>query len=591
MPGARARCLAPFLAVAAVTAALYAPQLDHPFLWDDNVQIVENPAVRDGVALRRYFLDRGTTSIRDDYNTRIYRPLRNLAMRGLWRISDVAPQRRSRVFLGANLALYLVGGWLVLLLCVRLGGDRRAALAGAALWLLLPVHAEDVLYASAFGDLLSMVLQLGGLLAAIDALAAPPRRGALAASLALFALALLVKEMAITSALLVPAYVLSERRALLRDPSGRRRVVALAAGHVLLAVAYVAVRTAILGRVGQADVTPATVLHGVAFLPWLLLLNLEVALMPLGHAPDYGRQLHGAAAAAGAAIVVVAAAAVLLRRPWGGARFGAVVFALALAPVLQLVPMWTLLADRFLLVPSVGLAIAASAVVAWVGARRRPLALALVAVSLLVCAGGLAIERRRFRDDMVMWAYAVEAEPRSWLSHHNLGLMLLKAGQPGPALDHLLLAEELGGRHATLYLHLAGALEAVGRLDDAARAAEASIAREPDDATAYAQLASIRRARGDVAGAWAALRGAEARGLVADPIQRAALLRADPARREEALAAYRALTDRFPRDPLVWIARGELALALDRREEAAQAAARCGDLPACARLRAEISPR
>jgi hypothetical protein len=92
------------------TGMLYAPELEHPFLWDDNVQIAENPAVTDGVPWTRYFLDRDTTSTRKDYNTRIYRPLRNLALRALWRFGDRSPAHHAYVFHLASLVLYLLGG-------------------------------------------------------------------------------------------------------------------------------------------------------------------------------------------------------------------------------------------------------------------------------------------------------------------------------------------------------------------------------------------------------------------------------------------------------------------------------------------------
>jgi tetratricopeptide (TPR) repeat protein len=567
-----------------VATALYFPELGHSFLWDDAVQISDNPAVRDGVPLKQYFVDRGTTSTRKDYNTRIYRPLRNLGLRGLWRVSNVAPTHRPWFFHGTNLVLYLVGGWLVLVLGTLVIGDARAAAIGAALWLLMPVHAEDVLYASAFGDLLSMVLQLGGLCCAIRAVDGDRPTRDLAAALALFALAVFTKEMAITSALLVPAYVLSERRARLREP----RILLLMAGHALVAIAYLSLRTAILGRIGQGEMGLAALGRALVHLPWLLLLNLRVALQPLGHAPDYGGDLRGVLGSVLGALGAAALYGVCLPRSRRGLRLGALWFLLALLPVLQLVPMWTLLADRFLLVPSIGIALAIGALLAELG--KRPAALSVVALTALVWAGGLALERGRFADDTRFWAWAVETVPDSSLSNHNLGLLFLDRGEPARSLPYLERAYALGRRHPRLFLHLASALEGLGRAEEAERAARSAVERDPDSGPGWAQLASLQRRRGDLDGAESSLTVAARVGCPeVTLVRQRGALRAQQQRLPEALADYRRLTDLEPSDPRAWRTRGELALHLGSIEEARQAAARCAAAPGCDALRQTLA--
>jgi tetratricopeptide (TPR) repeat protein len=575
-----------------VTAALYAPELDHPFIWDDYVQIAVNPAVRDGVPWTRYFLDRSTTSTRNDYNTRIYRPLRNWAMRGLWRLGDLAPQHRACVFHTANLLLYLVGGWLVFLIALRLARDELAAAIGASLWLLLPVHAEDVLYASAFGDILSMAFQLGGLWYAIRALDEPAReRAAIVVSAVLFALAILTKEMAITSVLIVPAYVISERRAALRELAMRRSAMLVCALHLGVALAYLTLRTALLRRISQEDSSLSALLNSLLQMPRLVLFNLQVAVMPLGHAPDYGWGLKGVPRAIGGAVLLGAMLWLCLRRSGRGLRFGALVFVLGLSPVLQLVPMWTLLADRFLLVPSVGLALAMAAVIASTSERRRPLAFLVAAVLALTSAGGLAVERRRFQDDAHFWAYATATVHDATLSRTNLGLMFLKRGEPEKALPELLSAYDLGARTPVLFQYLAGAFEGIKRYDEAEGAARQAVAIEPDEPAAYAQLSSVLRHRGKLAEAHAALDNAQRYGIAPEIFeeQYADLLFEEPARAQEALVRYRELTRKHAGHTIAWAKLGVLALRLGIRDEAVDAATKCGSIDPCQALRAMLA--
>src|SRR5438876_11387381 len=87
--------LAPMLgAVLLVVAvlALFAGSTGGSFVWDDAYQIAENPAVTAGAPLRAYFLDRTTTTSRADYNTRVYRPLRNVAYRAIALTFGVTPR-------------------------------------------------------------------------------------------------------------------------------------------------------------------------------------------------------------------------------------------------------------------------------------------------------------------------------------------------------------------------------------------------------------------------------------------------------------------------------------------------------------------
>src|ERR1700749_5161834 len=88
--------------VVALAVAVHAPSLGGSFLLDDGVQIYKNRAVTAGAPLWGWFLDRGTTSSRADYNTRIYRPLRNLAFRAVVLLVGVRPI----AFGVANIALY-----------------------------------------------------------------------------------------------------------------------------------------------------------------------------------------------------------------------------------------------------------------------------------------------------------------------------------------------------------------------------------------------------------------------------------------------------------------------------------------------------
>jgi cytochrome c-type biogenesis protein CcmH/NrfG len=510
-------------------------------------------------------------------------------MRGLWVLGNRTPAHHAFVFHCTSLVFYLFGGVLVFLIARRLARDDVAAALGASAWLLLPVHAEDVLYAYAFCDVLSMVFQLGGLLCVMRALDEPTRRyGDVVASLILFTLAVFVKEMAVTTVLLVPAFIVSERWPL-DDKALRTRAIVLVTLHVVAAFGYLLMRTLLLGRMSQDPVSWFTLGWALAQLPRLVLFNLEVALMPLGHAPDYGGPFTSASLAVLSALVLAALAWSCLRRSARGVRFGALLFVIALAPVLQIMPMWTLLADRFLLVPSVGIAVILAAFIASVRSGRL-FAVGVVVAFCLVSIAGLSLERRRFQDDLTFWSYAVSTVDDSALAHQNLGVDYLKHQQPKEALAELIRSYQLGRREPRLMLFLATGFEGIGNYAKAEQAAREAIALDPQIPMAYAQLASILRHRGDAAGALAAITEGQRRGLPPYFVakEHASALRADPSRQQEALRALRALSRENPDDMMVWAELGDVALRLGLRDEALRATKHCGVLPACLGLGAKL---
>jgi tetratricopeptide (TPR) repeat protein len=542
----RARALGALVLVGA--AALYAPFVEHPFLFDDAVQISENRAVTEGAPIVAFFLDRDTTSSRADYNTRIYRPLRNLGFRAI----AVAAGRpaaglRALPFGVVNLVLYFACVALVFAIARTLVGEPATLLA-AALFAAAPVHVETVLYASALGDLLSAALELAALLVAVSVVDAGRRGRALvlraATSLVLAALAMAAKEMAVTG-VAVLALWLSVRRAL-----WSRRGLALVAAHGLLALGYLALRTAVLGQVGQEAVTARTLASGLREAPWLLVQYARITLLPLGHSAAYVVAPPSPVELALALALIAGAALLAWRARHAAVRLGLGWFAIALLPVLHLVPLWADLADRFAFVPSVGLALAAAGAIdlALSAGRSREVFTGGALVLALYVVGG-ALEARNWSSDGALWTHAAEMAPASSLAQSNLGFVRLTQGRPEEALAALDRAVALGRDGADVSYRRATALAALGRLREARDAASRGRELDPDSARVYALLADVEGQLGDLEAAGRDLAHAEA---LAPDQPSTTLARAGLAERTghaaDAAATYVSLTLRFPRE-------------------------------------------
>ena len=480
-------------AVIAITAALYLPSLDGDFVMDDFDYVAENMAVTAARRWPTYFLDRDTTARRPDFRWQSYRPVRTVAFRAL----AASFGARPRPFKAANLILYTLAIALVALLALRLCGDATAALAGAALWALMPVHVEPVLYVSALGDHLSLVFQLLSFLCVARAVANARSAWLFAlASLVTAALAMGAKEMAVTEGgILVVAALCTWRRI---DASARRRTVGIIAAHLVLTLAFLALRTHVIGALGQGKITLLTLRIALRAAPICLWKYVLISLEPVGHAAAYAApglsRLHAALAWLG--IVAVAVALWRLKRPALTFAFGW--FALSLLPVLHLVPLLAYYADRFALVPSIGLALAASVVAVELRGRGRGIFLAALCLLLSADAVGILIEARAWRSDDTLWRYAVLAQPEAALGQSNLGIAQLRAGQPELAIEHLLAARRIAGSGASTAFELAVAYDMLGRGAEAEQAVDESLAAAPADAEAHALRGSLVLARGDV---------------------------------------------------------------------------------------------
>src|ERR1039457_6078967 len=275
----RPSVLLPLLAL--VTFVIYSGSLSFDFVWDDWPQIVNSPIIRTWSNLPRAFgSDLWYHMARQQV---YYRPLfvawsmLNYTLFGLrpwgWHLGAVL------LHVGAVAAVF----WLAR----RLGLEYWTAALAALIFALHPIHIEPVAWVSAASDTMVTMfaaLTFAAFLSGRDASQAPKKQTAWwAASLALFACALLTKEMAVMFSGLVGIYAwLHPMKG--NESSGTRFVAALVetTPFVVVTLAYVLVRThALLHATGQFD--PSHGMVDVArTLPLVLSTYLRQLLIPVG---------------------------------------------------------------------------------------------------------------------------------------------------------------------------------------------------------------------------------------------------------------------------------------------------------------------
>jgi len=397
---ASARPRAAVLATAVVFLALIAqvPALKGGFFSDDLLY------VRDNFRLQQIPLSRFWRFFEGGTNPWEYLPVRDLSFRVDLALFGLSPLG----FKLENLVLYALACtvcFLAFRAVVRvLRGTRDdlvedVLVVGAmSVFAVHPAHVESVAWIASRKDLLSGLFAITALWQFAEALAGERpswRRIALAA--VSYELALLSKATVIPLAAVLLLLALArfgwERP--FRATLGRAIAVAMPFVALSTASTFIASRFSNVGRSFDLD---AFILAPVAPAPLALRILgtfAHVALAPVRLRLHYDVRVPGvegaALVAAGALVAIVGAIgawAAVRRRSIVG--FGVATFVLFTVPFLQLVPSrtWSEMCERWLFLPSVGLALAAGALAATamdrIGARR------LVAATGVVFAAGLA---------------------------------------------------------------------------------------------------------------------------------------------------------------------------------------------------------
>lgn len=367
----------------------------------------------------------------------LYRPLARSFLTLQWMASAGA----LPVFRVIDLLLYLGLVLAVWALARELLTQRQAWIA-AALFAVHPVHVEAAAVAVNQGELVAAIAVCLAAVAWLRWMRGLRSTGpTIALVAALYLIALNFKEHALVLPLLLAALELVRPPGV--DPEGRQRRRALG-GLLALGAAWWLVRAMVVGSVAGA--APVEGLRGSGFAgraltmlgvagEWVRLLvwpaHLQGDYSPWEIAPWEGWQSEQTAGVAALAAFGLALALTWRRRPAAG--LGLLWVMLALAPVSNLVvPTGILLAERTLLLASVGVVIAAGALVPesiWEGRRSRVAAGAALALILLLGAGRSATRMQVWRDrDRYLAALRTDA-PESWRTMVGAGIAEMEAGR------------------------------------------------------------------------------------------------------------------------------------------------------------------
>jgi protein O-mannosyl-transferase len=481
------------LLVAVVALAASITSLRNGFAYDDGWIIVANKPLH---TLHAWWTLFARSYWMPEFGARLYRPLTSLLFAVQW----AAGQGSAVPFHVVNVALYAAVCVAVLSLLRRTDVQARGiggALCAAALFAAHPVHVEAVANVVGQAELWVALLLVLSVVAYVRWRAdGPLGRRRVLVLLGAYAVVCLVKE----NGVVLPALIAAAEWLLVSDDRPRKKRVdsirELVLAMLLVAVVTLYVRHRVLGAVIGDDPHPAFVgmsaghrqLAMLALVPRVAGLFLWPARLLADYSPGDTplRTTFGAWHLLGSAIVgalLGLAAWCRSRRP--AVTFGVIWMVVALAPVANVfVATGIVIAERSLFLPSVGLAIALGALLAWAGERTprttvRQVAAAAVAALVVVGAVRSAVHAPVWKDNPTLFTQLVHDAPLNGRAHYSFGDVLFGRGDWDGGVKEWHRAIVLLPSNRDVPIALAQKYLDRSRPIEAMRVLEAQIRREP----------------------------------------------------------------------------------------------------------------
>jgi tetratricopeptide (TPR) repeat protein len=403
------------LAIAAVLLTaffLFRPVVDYPLVWDDKSLIEHNPYLAD--------FDNASRVWNTDFWELTATPHRSGMYRPLVTLSYFVEARLQVGSHAVNLLIHLLNILLLGALALRVGLGPLSAAACCALFAFHPALVEPVANIAGRTDALACFW----LLAAIHMRWRLPALWAQITSGVMVLLALLSKESAVVA---LPLLLLVDWRFGSLQVTQRKAWLRSAAAPLAATVSYFLIRKIALGAF-----LPTTHALSDGQAPWQFWDGavrschyLFLLIWPSGLTPHHLLPETDWIQGAMAIMAFLVAAYFLWKKLGDNARFGAMWFVIALAPIAHWLPLQVRFSGLFLYLPLIGVTLALAAAFQ----NHRGAALAGLAASVVLAVLSTA-QIAIWSSGVELWQHAVDTEPESAASHLALGHALQDADMP-----------------------------------------------------------------------------------------------------------------------------------------------------------------
>lgn len=519
-------------AIVVLAAAVYSNTLNSPFVFDDEVNIVSNPCIKDF----GYFAGKPIgPDLEVDDSVRRFFPSRMFGYFTFWlnyRLGGLDVRMWHAVNLAVHMTASLMLYWLMILTfdspAVRQGMDGKSALMcsfiAAALFAAHPIQTQAVTYIVQRLASMSAMFYIAAI-----ALYSRSRQSAsgmgygwLMLSVAAALLAAKTKETAFTLPIAICLYeamFFSSHDTSVKPVKRAVYVMPYFAVSALIPISLYAAGGGIGGALSMASLDKIAWRNYFYTEQSVILQYISLLAFPTGQSIDHAHPIYSSVARAEVILpmiihIALIAVGIFLAFRRGGlkiAGFGILLFYIALSVESGVIPIADVMFEHRVYLPSAGAFVALAGIVFWAmpeaGDRKRN-AIILIISCIIAILGGSAYQRNSvWADEFGLWRDAADKYPSSPRILNNAGSALMKQNKLSEA--EAWFKKALGADPD--YIEAANSLGFVymqtGRMDEAAGMFLSAIKTDPEFAEAHNNLGAVyfkQNRLGDAAGEFSA---------------------------------------------------------------------------------------
>jgi tetratricopeptide (TPR) repeat protein len=478
-----------------ISIAVYSNSLLNGFVYDDNLQVLENPWIKDIKNIPEIFTESVWSFEGKPVVSNYYRPMMHIIYMFNYHIFGLKPWgfHLINILLHASISILVF-----LIIKVILSGpaqsprDSFPAFIAALLFATHPIHTEAVAWVAGAPELSYTFFFLLAFYLYMKSKEGF-NRGYLF-SIVSFGLATLCKEPAVTLPIILIAYDYAYRKDGDLFSGHIKRYIP----YIIVSACYLLIRSYALG--GFSPQEPHIKLtdyeYFINVFP-LFCQYLEKLLLPLNlnafhvlHPIKSIFQLKGILSLVITAAFVVLSAWALRKNKTVFLSF--LLIAVPLLPVLYIPALGkNVFTERYLYLPSAGFVILIALVLWWTQANKPKLSLGLNIITILVIglySVGTISRNAVWKDDYTLFSDTAKKSPDSPSVRNNLGVAYAKKGQNDGAIREYQTALKLKPDFVDAYNNLGLAYADQGRTDEAINEYQKALKINPGLADAYNYL-------------------------------------------------------------------------------------------------------
>lgn len=411
-----------------LSAVPYINTLKGSFVYDDSEMVLENRNVAGKATLYQIFFDKQAMT----FSGEIYRSLRDISYRIDYRIGGKEPF----VYHATNILLHVMTTLTAYWALILFSKDGQVPLLAAAIFAVHPLHTESVAWIKGRDDMLFALFYLLSFIMYLkyENITGWKGRFYLLASISLFMLSLFSKELAITLPLTIALY----------QVIFKRFKFSVLLPYFAISAMYMGLRTYVLGQVAQQEeywggsflTTMLTMIKGVA-------QYVRLSFLPINQCADYLFPVStGIDSGVILSVFLLSACFIFLFYRDRLAMWGGLFFFVSLLPVLNIVPIKIVIAERFLYLPLVGFCIVFTSTLYKIFTTINSFR---IIGGVIICLFlTLTIQRNYvWGNEYSLWSDTIKKSPGNPRAHYGLGMAYAYKGMMDEAVKEYKKSIEL----------------------------------------------------------------------------------------------------------------------------------------------------